>query len=392
MMSHVKEALAFLDEKHQIDTFIEMAKVHGVSKDEKTFAAYLEPILKDMGFAIQYDDAHKNFAGNSDNMFAYWQGTAPSIPPIFFSAHMDTILSSANCKAEIRDGEIFSDGRSILGSDDRSSLSAYIEGIRAIQASGMPCGPIELLFTVNEENGLKGSLFMDMTKVKSRYGFVFDHPGDVGQVITKGCYRSRINITFRLAKGEAGGHIAEQADGPNAFNMGMEAYQNMKIGYLDNHETVVLIGTMQGGEHSAVVPGKLVMCGQVRSYSEERMRYWHQQMKSVSEAAAAKYGGIADVESIVDYKGFEISDNNPVFQCFTASAERLGIKWYPDQVLGGADTNNFRAHGLNCLTLGNGFQETHSFKEHISIKNLVNVGRMTVALVAQWYEANGGKA
>ena len=50
-------------------------------------------------------------------------------------------------------------------------------------------------------------------------------------------------------------------------------------------------------------------------------------------------------------------------------------------MLGGADTNFLRSHGINCLTLGNGYRDTHTFQESISVRNLENMARMTVSMI-----------
>lgn len=386
MNHNIEKALSMLNEQHQIDAFIEMAKVYGVSKDERNFAQYIEPLLKEMNFEITYDEAHKEFGGNCGNLIAYWPGTDPSIPPMFFSAHMDTVMSSADCIAQVRDGAIYSDGIHVLGTDDRSSMSGYFEAIRAIQASGVPCGPIELLITVCEETGLFGAKYIDISKVRSKSGFVFDHPGDVGQVIRRGPTRTSFDACFQMKEGSAGGHIAEEADKPNAFVMGMDAYQHFPFGYDHNRETVTLVGLMEGGELTSVVPGKLVMKGEIRGLEQANVNEKLAQIRKASEDAAQKHGGSAAISHKDDFLGFHIQDDNPVYRCFTKACEDIGIKWYDDTSVGGADTNALRMHGLNCITLGNGFANTHSFNEHITIENLVNIARVCVSIALTWHE------
>lgn len=387
-MDTLSQALTHLDQAHQIHFFIETACIKGLSKQEKAFAEYIEPILLQLGFSVEYDDAYKAFGGNCGNLIAYWPGTEPDAEPLLFSAHMDTILDSSTCKPIVKDGLIQADGVSILGSDDRSAVSAYIEAIRAIQASHMPCGPIELVLTVNEQNGLQGAKYLDASKLHSRFGYIFDHPGDVGQVITRSPYWNAFNIYFRMKVGEAGGHISAQAGVPNAFTMGVEAYRNMVLGDLDNKETVAMIGLMEGGERSSVVPGKLYMRGEIRSFHKELLQKHVEQIRSACEKAAAAYDGLVEFEVENGYDGYEIGNDNLGFQCFCESAEALGIPWYRDGLLGGTDTNFIRRHGINCITLGNGYKREHTANEFISIENLENMARMTICLINRWYQLN----
>lgn len=256
-MDELTKALACLDREHQVEFFLKTTRVSAPSLQEKRFAQYIAPILEELGFSLEFDRAGDAFGGDCGNLIAYWPGTDPDAEPLLFSAHMDTILDSSGCVPEIRDGVIYADGRAILGSDDRSAISAYVEAIRAVQASKMPCGPVELLLTVNEQNGLCGAQALDAAKVRSRYGYVFDHPGDVGQVICRSPYWRPFNVWFRMKCGAAGGHISEKPGLPNAFDMGMEAYRRIPHGYFDNGETAVLIGILRGGEVSSIVPGVL---------------------------------------------------------------------------------------------------------------------------------------
>lgn len=387
-MTELEVTLSKLDRQEQLDFFLKTTTVPGSSLRERSFADYLEPILTQMGFTIEYDHAHQEFQGNCGNLIAYWPGTDPRAEPLLFSAHMDTILDSSGCIPVIDGNVIRADGNHILGSDDRSAISSYLEAIRAVQASGMRCGPIELLFTVNEERGLCGAKGLDHTKVRSRHGFIFDHPGNVGQVIKRSPYWRPFNVWFRMKCGSAGGHIAEKADLPNAFDMGVKAYQAMPHGYLDQHETAVLIGIMQGGEVSSIVPGELYMRGEVRSYRKEFAEQRLSELRSACEAAASFYNGTVEFDVEPGYEGYEISDDNPAYQCFCRASESAGVSWFPDEVLGGADTNFLRAYGINCLTLGNGYQDTHTYRESISIDNLEAMARITVCIIYHWYQTH----
>lgn len=382
----LEQALNLLDQEHQIQFFLETAHVPGISLHEHSFSKYIEPILEEMNFQVEYDNAGEKLGGNSGNLIAYWPGTDPEAEPVLFSAHMDTILDSSGCRPEIRGGIIHADGRFILGSDDRSAISAYVEGIRAVQASHMPCGPIELLFTVDEQHGLCGARELDVRKIRSRHGYIFDHPGDVGQVVRWSPYWRPFNIWFRMKSGTAGGHISEKADLSNAFDMGAEAYQNMERGYFDDHQTAVMVGILRGGEVSSIVPGELYMRGEVRSYHKELAERRLEQLREACEKAAQFYGGTVEFQVERGYEGYEIDEDNPAYRCFQRAAKSSGVICYPDRVLGGADTNFLRSHGINCLTLGNGYRDTHTFQESISIQNLENMARMTVSIIYHWYQ------
>lgn len=391
-MPSIHDALACLNRQHQIDFFIETTCISAPSKQERNFAQYVEPILKELGFSVSYDQAHHAFDGNCGNLIAYWPGTDPSVEPLLFSGHMDTILDTGSCCPVVRDGNICADGHSILGADDRSAISSYIEAIRAIQDSRMPCGPIEFVFTVNEQGGLRGAKHLDYHLVKSRYGYIFDNPGDVGQAIDRAPYWQAFNIWFRMKGGSAGGHIAEKGDVPNAFTMGMQAYQNMELGFSIDRESVALIGLMQGGECSSVVPGELYMRGEIRAFRQEELTRRLNQIHIACKDAVNAYDGELNFELDGDYTGYEISEDDKIYRCFSDSVKELGLFSYKEGLLGGTDTNFFRANGIECMTMGQGYRGAHTPNEYVSIENLENTARLTIALVNTWYQLHQKKA
>lgn len=376
------KAATHINEERLVKLFLEMAKINGPSKEEKLVASFLKEELPKLGFSLQFDEAHKSFNGEIGNLIAWHKGIDDTIPPLFFSTHMDTVLPTEHLQPIIKDGVIYSDGTTILGADDRAALAAYIEAMRAIIESGIPHGPIELILTVNEQAGLVGAKHMDYKKIKSRNGYIFDSSGDVGQIILQGPYSSRIWFTVN---GNAA-HIALNADaGKSAFLIASQGLLNMKLGEIDS-ETLANIGVVYGGELTSIIPGSVTLGGEVRSFSKEKLDAQLKHMKEVMEAVAEKNQGTVEVKIDKKYLGFNISEENVLVKTVKEAAENIRVTSYLTKTLGGADTNVLNENGLMCITLGNGFQNIHSFRESISIDNLVNTGRLTAALIEQWYE------
>lgn len=122
-----------VNEERLLHDFLELAKLNGPSGKEQRIADYLVPRLVALGFTITFDEAHENFDGEVGNLIAYWEGTDPSVRPLFFSTHMDTVLPTEGLKPVIKDGVIYSDGTTILGADDRAALASYLEAVQSIQ-------------------------------------------------------------------------------------------------------------------------------------------------------------------------------------------------------------------------------------------------------------------
>lgn len=380
-MKHVSNAAEYVNAERLQDLFLELAKINAPSKKEKLVADYLKKALPELGFTIEFDEANKNFGGEVGNLIAWREGTDPSIPSLFFSTHMDTVLPTEGLKPVIKDGVIFSDGTTILGADDRAALAAYLEAVRAIIESGVPHGPIEFILTVNEQPGLVGATYMDYSKAKSKTGYIFDSSGDVGQIILKGPYSSRI---WMEVEGNAA-HIALNAEeGNSAILIAGEGLSNMSLGTIDE-ETLANIGIINGGNLTSIIPGSVTVAGEVRSFSKEKLDQQLKHMEEVMQQAAEKNGGKVNVRLEKKYSGFDIPKGDMLVKTAETAAQIINVKPYLTETLGGADTNVLNENGLICLTLGLGFQNIHSFRECISIENLINTGRLTAALIEQWY-------
>ena len=222
---------------------------------------------------------------------------------------------------------------------------------------------------------------MDYSKAKSKTGYIFDSSGDVGQIILKGPYSSRI---WMEVQGKAA-HIALNAEeGNSAILLAAEGLAKMRLGEIDD-ETLANIGIIRGGELTSIIPGSVTIAGEVRSFSKDKLDAQLKQMEEVMQQAAEKNGGKVQVRIEKKYLGFDIPKDDILVKTVEEAAKNIKVNSYLTETLGGADTNVLNENGLTCLTLGLGFQNIHSFRECISIENLVNTGRLTAALIEQWY-------
>ncbi|WHY84135.1 M20/M25/M40 family metallo-hydrolase [Neobacillus novalis] len=378
---HTSSAVEFVKEDRLQDLFLELAKINAPSTKEQPVADYLIKALPELGFTFEFDEAHKSFDGEVGNLIAWNEGTDPSIPPLFFSTHMDTVLPTEGLKPVIKEGIIHSDGTTILGADDRAALAAYLEAMLAIKESKIPHGPVEFILTVNEQPGLVGSRYLDYTKVRSKAGYIFDSSGEVGQIILKGPFSSRI---WMEVEGNAA-HIALNAEeGNSAVLIAAEGLTKMKLGTIDD-ETLANVGIIKGGEMTSIIPGNVTVAGEVRSYSKTKLDLQLEHMAETMRQAAEKNAGKVKIRIEKKYSGFNISKDDILVKTAESAANNIRVKPYFTETLGGADTNVLNENGLSCPTLGLGFQNIHSFRECISIENLVNTGRLTAALIEQWY-------
>ena len=81
---------------------------------------------------------------------------------VAFFAHLDTVPEPGAIEVELADGVFRSRGETILGADNKAAVAVLVElaARRAALAGGEP--GVELVFTVAEEDGLRGAKELDL--------------------------------------------------------------------------------------------------------------------------------------------------------------------------------------------------------------------------------------
>src|SRR5205823_14985445 len=112
-----------------------------------------------------------------------------------------------------------------------------------------------------------------------------------------------------------------------------EGIANMNRGRIDP-ETTANIGQIEGGMATNITPNLVVLKGEARSHSEEKLEAQTSHMKKCLEDAAAKYQVTvegkttkASVESHVerDYSSMDVPDSSHVVQLVIQAARRMGL-------------------------------------------------------------------
>ena len=96
-----------------------------------------------------------------------------------FCAHLDTVPHHGQVEVVDDEGVFRSRGETILGADNKAAVAVFMELVARAAAEPPPVG-IELVFTVAEEQGLRGAKAFDASSLRSECGFVLDH-ADAGR-------------------------------------------------------------------------------------------------------------------------------------------------------------------------------------------------------------------
>lgn len=121
-----------------IRLFTELVSIDSPSRGEREVCRCISEKLRALGFDPKEDDVGEKIGGNTGCLYTYIEGSLP-LPPLLFSAHMDTVEPSCGKKAVFHpDGKVTSDGTTVLGADDLSGVCAILEALTALKESGKP--------------------------------------------------------------------------------------------------------------------------------------------------------------------------------------------------------------------------------------------------------------
>ena len=169
---------------------------------------------------------------------------------VMFGCHLDTVPHDGPIEAVLDQGVYRSRGETILGADNKAAVTVLVE-LAARHAHSPPPIGLELLFTVAEEDGLRGAKELDLGSLRSPFGFVLDHASPIGEVITAAPTYKRLAADFEGTEAHSG---IRPEDGRSAIAAAAAAIAAMRLGRLDA-ETTANVGVISGGTASNVVPG-----------------------------------------------------------------------------------------------------------------------------------------
>jgi tripeptide aminopeptidase len=367
------------------DLLIELIRIDSLSRRERDVALRLKREMEELGAEVTIDDAGNKVGGNVGNVIVHWPGTLPGARPFLLSAHMDTVAPGEGVVPILTGTILKSDGRTVLGGDDKSGVAIICEALRAIKENKIPCGPIDVVFTICEEAGLIGAKCLDVSGLRARTGLVLDSDS-VGFLFTRAPAANRFEIEVRGLEAHAG--VCPER-GISAIQVAAEGIARMRLGRIDS-ETTANIGIIQGGVAVNIVPNSVTLRGEARSHSEEKLSAQTEHMvRCLQEAAAAHQVTLdghvhrAGVEARVerDYDSLNVSEDAPLVALVRKAGKNLGIDVQTQATGGGCDANVFNKKGLEVANLSTGMRDIHTVNEWLDLNDLYLSAAMVFEIV-----------
>ncbi len=364
---------------------IELIRIDSLSRRERDVAIRLTREMEEFGAEVIIDDAGEKVGGNTGNVIARIPGTLQTARPFLLSAHMDTVAPGEGV-VPVLDGTILrSDGRTVLGGDDKSGVAIICEVLRALHENNIPRGPIDVVFTICEEAGLIGAKCLDVSQLCARRGLVLDSDS-VGFLFTRAPAANRFEIEVHGLEAHAG--VCPEK-GISAVQVAAEGIARMRLGRIDE-ETTANIGVIEGGVAVNIVPNSVILKGEARSHSEQKLSAQTDHMVRALEDAAAAHSVTTDgktyratVEARIerDYDALKVSDDSELVRLVQKAGKNLGVRVQTQATGGGCDANVFNTKGLEVANLSTGMRDIHTVKEWLDLKDLYLSAAMVFEIV-----------
>ncbi len=364
---------------------IELVQIDSLSRKEYAIAMRLKREMEEMGGEVWIDDAGKKIGGSVGNLMAHFPGNFPGSKPILLSAHMDTVVPGEGVVPLLEGNILRSDGRTVLGGDDKSGIAIICEVLRVAREDRLPCSDIDVVFTICEEAGLLGAKCLDVSRLAARTGLVLDSDS-VGFLFTKAPAANRIEFHVRGLEAHAG--VCPEK-GISAIQVAAEGIAKMKLGRIDE-ETTANIGQIQGGLAVNIIPNSVTLKGEARSHSEKKLDQQTRHMiqcleeatlHSVLELAGKRFQATVEAKIERDYDRMEVPDDSAIVQLVRAAARNLGMELKTLATGGGCDANIFNKKGLEVANLSTGMREIHTVKEWLDLNDLYISAEMVLEIV-----------
>lgn len=362
-------------------TFAALCRIESPSGHERACADWVAEELQAMGLEVDEDDAGPGAGSEAGNLFTRIAGRSER--SIMLCAHLDTVPPTAPIEPALVDGAWQNANHGILGADNKAAIAVMLELARWLTGDGAAAGPeapevgIELVFTVSEENGLHGAKGFDVARLRSPYGFVFDHASPIGEIIVASPTYQRVTMDLHGRAAHAG---LTPEDGRSAIVAAARGITTVELGRLDG-ETTANVGTITGGTATNVVPERCRVQAEVRGHDEERVEQVLTEMIDRFQDAADASECDLDITVERMFAGYRTKARAP--QVVLAETALSACGYEPRHVVsgGGSDVNAFQSAGYPAVNLANGTERAHQPDERVSVHALEGMLDVAIALV-----------
>lgn len=385
-----------VDQSAAIQRVMDLIAIPGGSCDEGRISDFISQTLLDAGVpksAISSDTAHRKSpaGGTTGNLIVKLKGTMRG-PRRLLMAHMDTVPLAVDSKPVRKGDTIRPASRSTaLGGDNRAGCAVVLTAVLELLRSNLPYPPLTLLFTVQEEIGLRGARFLTAGKLgKPELCFNWDGR-DPASLIIGAVGATNLEIQIAGVASHAGAHPENGVNAAVVASLALADLQNNGWHGLvekGRNRGASNIGVIRGGAATNVVMPEVAIEAEARSHQSSFRKRIVREFRKAFEKATKSMQNVAgeratlSFEEDTRYEAFAIPKSSTCVKSAKAAVESLGLEADIRDCDGGLDANWMSAHGFPAVTLGCGQHDIHTVDETLNIPQYLQACEIGVKLAA----------
>ena len=351
-----------------IDCFLTLVSIDSPSGREENLRAYIIELCQEEGLPYTLDEA--------GNLFVCVNCTER--PPLTLAAHLDTVSHAVGVHPIVDGVHIRSDGTTALGADNKIAVALSL----VLAKNRKNLAPFGLLFTVEEEVGLRGAkLLAEHIRCQLTSLFAFDGARPVGTLVMQAPAKEALHLRF-YGKAAHAGLNPEQ--GISAIVTASTAIAAMRLLRIDDL-TTANVGSICGGTSTNVVCDLVEAEMEIRSLEEQRIAAQLDHVRRCCLEACAKTGGTYELTHERAYPGYRITSSD-ARERFQAACLTCSIPYREVISHGGSDVNILRANGIDGVLVGAGYTGAHGSGEQIAITEIERLAELATALVGPSFQ------
>lgn len=353
-------------------TFVDLCRIPSPSFKERAVSLYIRQRVAEYGLHVEEDDAGVVLGSDTGNLLVQTQGVGE---PLFLSAHMDTVpptLFNGLVPVVVDGDRVHTGGRSILGGDDKAGVAVALELLYEAVRHPHTMRPLDVIFTIQEEQGARGAGHFDPGRIRARQGFNLDGDTPVGTAIHRAPFKARfyIDVTGRAA------HAAvNPEDGINAIKAIAAIAAELPTGKLDTN-SIVNLGKIEGGGVINAVPAHAQLIGEARSLLPDALNAIRQTVERTAAEKGEAQGARVACRWEDLYAGYCVPTDAGIAQVFRDACAREGVEAAFATTYGGGDANPYNNKSMTCIVYGLGMTAIHTPDEAILLSDLSQAARI----------------
>ena len=274
---------------------------------------------------------------------------------------------------------IVTDGKTLLGADDKAGIAAIVSAVADLIQSGRPHGEVKVAFTPDEEVGRGADLF-DVAAFGADFAYTVDG-GSEGELEYENFNAASALAEFygvSIHPGAAKGKMKNAAAILAEFTALFPPYERPETteGYEGFFHLIHLEGETEYAKCAYII----------RDHDREKFEEKKARFAAYADRINEKYGkGTVKVTVKDSYYNMKekITPCMEIVDRARRAMEKVGITPRVNPIRGGTDGARLSFMGLPCPNLCTGGENFHSRFEFLSVTSLSRITRMLVELLTE---------